>query len=69
MREMKPDSYWELWVNSPLDYMQIDREDYIVNKCIADNHLLESIKEGEVSIRCITAIKGVCMSEMRNIIV
>lgn len=56
-------------MNSPLDYMQIDREDYIVNKCIADNHLLESIKEGEVNIRCITAIKGVCVSEMRDIIV
>ena len=64
MRAMKPDSCWELWVNSPLDYMQIDREDYIVNK-----YLLESIKEGEVNIRCITAIKGVCVSEMRDIIV
>lgn len=49
--------------------MQIDHEDYIVYKCIADNHLLESIKDGEVSTRCITAIKGVCVSEMRDIIV
>ena len=49
--------------------MQIDHDDSIVYKCIADNHLLASIKEGDVNIRCITAIKGVYMNKKRDRIV
>ena len=67
--EMKPDSCWELYINVYLYYMQIDHDDSIVYKCIADNHLLASIKEGDVNIRCITAIKGVHMNKKRDRIV
>ena len=55
--------------DSTIDHVQIQDEDYIVDKCVPDHHLSASIKEGIIPSRCSIAIREVAPKAGRSCVV